>query len=1156
MKRLPIRSARFLVPVFLSLLAACAGPHAPSAAQQERAARLFNVGVGLMAESKFAEAQSRFDSARALVPNEACYALAAGQARMNQANYDTARMLFAQAVALDSTLREAWYASAFLALREGRNEDALAALAHCSDDPASQYLTGTAYGRLDSMEDAAAHFHRSIELDPQFISAHYALAQLYQRTGQDSLAQPLLERFGYLKDNGGTSIDLGGDIGSQKQGRLAESAVPGWRRTPFADERTTRMRIRRATAIWPPEEGDMPRAWVAARIIDLDCDGRPDLVLAAEDGVRLWRNEGAQGGGVKFADITERAGLPKRFTTGGGVTGVALGDFNRDCRSDLVITQWGESSLWRQSDTTEVRFERAPIALPGARMATWADIDHDSYLDLVLVPLAAHHGPGPMFGLSLWHNRGDGTFADGTEAAGVSEAHLAPHLEGRGGIVSVRCADRDRDWDSDLLLCFAQGPPMWLDNQHDGRFLLADGKPDLLSLALPAHLGPDSAHALATNAAIGDFVPNGWLDILTGGATGMSTVATTGPESHLPSDTFPAQGLSDGSDWQVRLTDLDLDGDLDIVAFLHGGAGAGAKETVHRVRVLGNDGTGIHWTDQTAELPDMHWLAQGVPLADIEVGALGDEARTVILLLPCTGPPELMEVQPEGRAARILLVGGRSTREGFGALVDIAQGYHWQRRLVAEGGSGQSGNELLVGLGRGGPIDMIRVTWASGIRQSVLHPLADSLITIVEKPGETSSCPFVYAWNGERFEFIADALGGGVIGVVVDPPDTYHQPDPDEYVLVRGDQLRAQDGALKVRVAEVLGEASIIDRVRLLAVAHPPHAEIYPAEVMPMSTAPPAFAIHRVTNARPIARAWDDAGHDVSELLREKDRRYVSPGRRLPYVGYGIPHTLTLDLGPLPQGRPVVLVWDGWTSFWNSTSIAEAAHDGVRMMPPRLEIPDGRGGWRTIIPDVGVPAGKPKTIFTDLTGTLPPGVHTVRLATNMLVFWDRVRVTTDPLDREPVEVAELPLREARLRPLGYPRPTTPDGSEPYAYDYQDLSHIPPWPTLSGRYTRYGPVLPLLEAVDDMFVVMNHGDEIALEFPEPPPAPEGWSRDYLIYLNGYMKETVLQDPLLSKLDPLPYRAMPGYPYQPPAAYPDGPEYRTYLRDYNTRVLGAP
>ena len=70
---------------------------------------------------------------------------------------------------------------------------------------------------------------------------------------------------------------------------------------------------------------------------------------------------------------------------------------------------------------------------------------------------------------------------------------------------------------------------------------------------------------------------------------------------------------------------------------------------------------------------------------------------------------------------------------------------------------------------------------------------------------------------------------------------------------------------------------------------------------------------------------------------------------------------------------------------------------------------------------------------------------------------------------------------ADLRWRGFSAETTPDGREPFGYDYQRVSTAVPWKVMVGRYTREGDVRPLLRATDDMFVVSRPGDEIALAF---------------------------------------------------------------------------
>ena len=84
-------------------------------------------------------------------------------------------------------------------------------------------------------------------------------------------------------------------------------------------------------------------------------------------------------------------------------------------------------------------------------------------------------------------------------------------------------------------------------------------------------------------------------------------------------------------------------------------------------------------------------------------------------------------------------------------------------------------------------------------------------MTIEELDRKPSSCPFLFTWNGQRFEFVTDFLGGGEMGDW-DAPGAWNTPDPDEYVRIRGDQLQPRDGRYELRVTNELEEAMFLDR--------------------------------------------------------------------------------------------------------------------------------------------------------------------------------------------------------------------------------------------------------------------------------------------------------------------------------------------------------
>jgi hypothetical protein len=172
----------------------------------------------------------------------------------------------------------------------------------------------------------------------------------------------------------------------------------------------------------------------------------------------------------------------------------------------------------------------------------------------------------------------------------------------------------------------------------------------------------------------------------------------------------------------------------------------------------------------------------------------------------------------------------------------------------------------------------------------------------------------------------------------------------------------------------------------------------------------------------------------------------------------------------------------------------------------------------------------------------------------MRIYWDQILVASADARSAP-RVTRLDPSEARLRWRGFSAETTPDGREPFTYDYQRVSTTMTWKALAGRYTREGDVRPLLRRVDDMFVVSRPGDDIALSFDARavPPLPAGWTRTFLLYAHGYSKEMNPRSASPDTVMPLPFRAMTTYPYGPDEHYPETQAHREYLARYNTRIV---
>jgi hypothetical protein len=300
------------------------------------------------------------------------------------------------------------------------------------------------------------------------------------------------------------------------------------------------------------------------------------------------------------------------------------------------------------------------------------------------------------------------------------------------------------------------------------------------------------------------------------------------------------------------------------------------------------------------------------------------------------------------------------------------------------------------------------------------------------------------------------------------------------------------------------------------------------------------------------AAARDEHGHDLMPSLRA--RRYFGDFELLPFHGFTKMHSLELDLGEPYRGGPLVLLMHGETEYFTATSVYAAHQAKVEAIAPYVEALDAHGKWVKILDDMGFPAGGPRTTTPDLTGKLPIGARRIRITTNLQVYWDDIRIDRAPQTGQ-VQLTPIPLASANLSFYGHPRQIEGEPRGNVKYVYEDVSPTGPFARQAGDYTRYGDVLPLLTSFDDRFVVFGTGDEIALEFSPAklPSPPASWTRDYFFLVNGYEKDMDFYAADGFAVDPLPFKAMPGYPYE--GSYPTDREHLDYLLEYNTRHVSG-
>ncbi|HTS28075.1 MAG TPA: tetratricopeptide repeat protein [Bryobacteraceae bacterium] len=496
-----------------------------------------------------------------------------------------------------------------------------------------------------------------------------------------------------------------------------------------------------------------------------------------------------------------------------------------------------------------------------------------------------------------------------------------------------------------------------------------------------------------------------------------------------------------------------------------------------------------------------------------------------------------------GNWIEIALAGIKNAKLALDAKVEVKAGDFYQKAIYR-------GTPVLFRLGARTQIDTVRITWPNGLIQNETQLPVNRLAPIKEAPRLSGSCPMIFTWNGERFDFITDVLGVAPLGAS-SGDGQYFPVDHDEYVSIPGERLRPRNGQYEIRVTEELREVSYIDQIKLIALDHPAATGIVTNEKFKS----PPFPEFRLYGADPRiypVKAVDDQGHDVLPAIRHRDQIYPDAFAR-DHAGVAEMHRLDLDFGSAAPSNRAVLVLSGWVDWADGSTFLGAMQAHQDLTFPYIQVKDAAGNWKTVVEDMGIPSGKPKTMAVDLTGKFLSSSREVRIITNLCVYWDEIFLVENSA-APPTHMTTVPNVAADLHFRGFSKATIhPERKQPERFDYQNVSFTSMWNPTAGNYTRYGDVETLLAEADDRMVIMGSGDEIRLLFDASalPPLAAGWKRDFLLLVDGWAKDADANTAYSQTVLPLPFHAMSRYPYPASEHFPQDPLHEAYLRDYLTR-----
>ena len=798
-------------------------------------------------------------------------------------------------------------------------------------------------------------------------------------------------------------------------------------------------------------------------------------------------------------------------------------DYNNDGYQDLLIGLESTTLLFKNhggSGFEEVGESAGLNKNQGTNIAMALDADHDGDLDL----FAGNENADIMF-----QNNADGSFIDATAKMGVAGQAVATLDAGMG--------DLDEDGDIDFVVSHAEGISVF-SNLRQGEYLNATEASGLSSIS-------------GTGAiAVGDYNNDGFPDLcITSSNPSSFRLFKNDGDARFTEDVSSEavfSRLKTMKENDVTFLDFDNDGFKDLLI-----VGEPANKGGQGLFLLHNDGSGL-FEDVSNLLPQNIKSGQQISVADYN-----EDGDLDIFIAQSNGTVNLLRNDGgnTNHYLKMKLVGlrtgsGKNNHFGIGAKIEVRAQDLYQMQTVTT-------PEILFGLGNRKSADVVRIQWTNGVPQNIFTPSADR--ALIESQVLKGSCPFLYAWNGEKYVFVKDMMWKSALGMplgIMGGNTAYAYADASkEYMKIPGEALQPKDGFYSLQITEELWETVYFDKAELMVIDHPAAYDIFINE----GFTPPPYAelkIYPVHEQKHPLAAKDELGNDLLPLILAKDDQYIANFASSEFQGITNTREVILDLGKIEDTNNLYLFLQGWIFPTDaSINVATSQSSNTGIVPLHLQVVNNKGEWTTVIENLGFPLGKDKTIIADLSNKFPTADHRVKLITNMEIYWDHIFYDNSTPDNS-LTTTTLQASSADLHYRGFSRMFRKGGRYgPHWFDYDHVTDGQKWRDLIGDYTRYGDVKELVLEGDDKYIISNAGDEITINYDARnlPELKEGWKRDFLIYSEGWVKDGDLNTAHSKTVEPLPYHGIGQYPYGPADGYPADEAHNAYRTKYNTRKI---